>query len=190
MANAVQANFKLPAVDMRVNLYAAHTIPSLYYNAIERALIRALSDVQENAALVLMFSILALILLFTVFCSCTKKRVIEPSTSLEALLTIVTPTSVAWPTDYDALFKHSTSLQSMTIRIRMSNFLHNVGAGTVELRNLNDLPHVFSGQLRAYGWLISLDVDFFLWSSILWWILASQIPGFISRYTIPSIMHQ
>jgi hypothetical protein len=70
----------------------------------------------------------------------------------------------------------------MTIQIRVSNFLRDLIAGTVELRDLDDLPHLFRRQFRAYGWLISLDVDLCLWTSVLRWILVSQLPGYTTRY--------
>lgn len=131
------------------------------------------SGIQINAAFII-FPILTL----TVFCLCTRICLAKPSKSLEALLTILTPTCVAWPADYHVLFKHSTSPHSMTIKICVSHFLRNVSAGAVELKNINDLPYLFCRQLRAYGWLVSFDVDFFLWTSVLRWILVSQIPGF------------
>jgi hypothetical protein len=154
---------------------------------IDSSLILISPDVQENAAFILLLSILVLTFSFSIFYFCSKKRVAESSTSLEALLTIITPTCVAWPTDYDVLFKRSTSSHSMTIRICVSTFLRNVGAGTLELKDLNDFPHLFRCQLRAYGWLVSLDVDFFLWASVLRWILVSQIPRCITKYVFPFI---
>ena len=136
-----------------------------------------LPGIQTTVAF-LIFSILIL----SVCCLCTRICFVKPSTSLEALLTIMTPTCVAWPADYHVLFKHSTSTRSMTIKICVSHFLRNIGAGTVELKNVNDLPHIFCRRLRAYGWLVSFDVDFFLWTAVLRWILVSQIPGCATKY--------
>jgi hypothetical protein len=144
-------------------------------------------DIQWNSALSLL-SILALTLLFTtIFYFCSRKRVTEPSASLEALLAIITPTFVAWPTDYSVFFKRSTSSGSMTIRICVSTFLRNVLAGTVELKDLNDLPRLFRRQLRVYGWLVSFNVDFFLWTSVLRWIMVSQLPGRTSMCVFPFV---
>lgn len=170
---------------MKFNFHEAHTISLYLKRFIDFNLIPIPLDIQRNAALVLMLSILALTLLFTLFCFRTRQLVAEPSTSLEALLTIMTPTCVAWPTDYNVLFKHSTSSHSMTVRVHVSDFLRNVSAGTVELKDINDLPHLFRRQLRAYGWLVSLDVDFLLWTSVLQWILVSQISGYTRKYVFP-----
>lgn len=162
-------------VNLDIEMTAAYTTVAL--RLIDRTHIRF---PLENAIL-LMLSILALTLGSATFYFCSKKRVEEPSTAFEALLSIITPTCVAWPTDYNVLFKASSSRPSMTIRIRVSNFLRNVIAGTIELKDLDDLPYLFRRQLRAYGWLVSLDADFFLRTSVLQWILVSQIPGFITK---------
>ena len=149
---------------------------------LEHTLLRVSRQVQQHAVSILIFSVLAVTLFLTISRFLPKEGIPESPKALQALLTIMTPTCMAWPTDYAAVLNHLSCTRSKTIRIQLSDFLHHVGTGTVEFRSFDDFSHLLRCQLRAYGWLVCLEVDISLRSSVLRWILLSQIPGFTQRY--------
>jgi hypothetical protein len=128
-------------------------------------------------------------LLFLVFCFCLsrarcnyKGHAQETRRGLQALLTVVTPTS-AWATDCSALVVHASSARSKTIKLPLSNLTHAICSGTMELRDSNDLPDLFRKQLRVYGWLVCLDVEMSWWFTVPGWVLSCQFLSFQASNT-------
>ncbi|KAJ7085729.1 hypothetical protein B0H15DRAFT_1023325 [Mycena belliarum] len=89
-----------------------------------------------------------------------RKRPHKQSDSAQALLTVIAPSSVAWPREYAGLVKHCASARSRTIAVSISSLIDNVCDGTVEVRNsAADLPELFSEKLVVYGWHVGLAMD-------------------------------
>lgn len=98
----------------------------------------------------------------------------KPSDSLQALSTVIAPTSVAWPREYARLVDHFTSPRSRTLAISMTSLIASVCDGTVEFRNHADLPELFSEKLVVYGWRVTLVLDT-LWNlEVLRWVVGSH----------------
>ncbi|KAJ6502131.1 hypothetical protein C8R45DRAFT_1190452 [Mycena sanguinolenta] len=114
-----------------------------------------------NASIVLPCFI-ALGLLFVV-AICSSRLAGRPisnhSDYIQALFTVLAPTSVAWPKEYARLVTHSSSSRSKTISVSMTSIISKVCDGSVEIRNYGDLPDLFSETLLVYGWRVSLALD-------------------------------
>lgn len=116
-----------------------------------------------------------------------KKRALTRSQSRQALLAFITPTLVAWPSNYEPLLHHRTCNRSKIIRIQAFLLLSNICSGTIELRDVQDLSYLFCDRLRIYGWSILLEIGFSWRFSVLQWVLISQFPSFSVRHTVLTI---
>ncbi|KAJ7940273.1 hypothetical protein B0H13DRAFT_2260525 [Mycena leptocephala] len=106
-----------------------------------------------NASIILPSFAACLLVLILTFCSSklTARPNTNPSEALQALFTVIAPTSVAWPREYAHLVAHSTSSRSKTISISMTSLINRVCDGAVEIRNFGDLPDLFAENLLVYG---------------------------------------
>jgi hypothetical protein len=106
-----------------------------------------------------------------------KKVLSKAQNPLQALLTILTPTHSAWPLSYSALVQRVSTSGSNTITISLAQLLGDVYLGTLELRDpTNDLPDLFRGGIKAYGWWIRLNVGTSYRIAVLRWLSSSAIP--------------
>ncbi|KAJ7685521.1 hypothetical protein DFH06DRAFT_1463538 [Mycena polygramma] len=120
------------------------------------------------------FAACLLVLILIFWCSKPSKHPkAELSDALQALFTVIAPTSVAWPRDYAHLVTHSTSSRSKTISISMTSLIAKVHDGEVELRNYVDLSDLFSENLVVYGWSFRLTLDTPWNLEVLRWVIGS-----------------
>ncbi|KAF8205781.1 hypothetical protein K438DRAFT_1670024 [Mycena galopus ATCC 62051] len=111
-----------------------------------------------------------------VFCSSrlSGHPISNPSDSIQALFTVIAPTSVAWPREYARLVTYSTSSRSKTISISMASLIGRVCDGAIEIRNYGDLPDLFSENLLVYGWHICLALDAAWNFEVLRWVVGNH----------------
>jgi hypothetical protein len=113
------------------------------------------------------------------------------SESLQALLSVVTPTRSSWPPNYIALVERAGTSRSKTIQLPLSDVYRDISAGRIELRDpKNDLSDLFRKQVQAYGWLIQFYIDIPLWMNVLRWVAASHLPSFKVRVGFPSASYE
>ncbi|KAJ7172137.1 hypothetical protein C8R46DRAFT_1348614 [Mycena filopes] len=132
--------------------------------------------VTKNATIILPVLASFLVLLVIIFSfspSPSPRSSNDHSDPLEALLTIIAPTSVAWPKEYARLLAHNSSSRTRTISISMDNLIVKVCDGAVEVRSYADLPDLFSDKLLVYGWRIAVALD--IWNlEVLRWSIGSH----------------
>lgn len=117
-----------------------------------------------------------LVLLTATSCISRTKHKDSPglSKSLQALSSILTPTCTSWPKDYTGFLVHTTCPKSKTITLPISRLFGEICLGNIEIRDFSDLPCLLKGQIRTYGWNVSLSVDLSMKSAVLRWIAAPQ----------------
>ncbi|KAJ7709482.1 hypothetical protein B0H17DRAFT_1324416 [Mycena rosella] len=98
----------------------------------------------------------------------------KPSESLQALFTVIAPSSVAWPREYASLVKHLASSRARTVAISITSLIDNVCEGNVEVRDYADLPDLFSEKLVVYGWRLSLALDTAWNVEVLRWVIGNH----------------
>ncbi|KAJ6531310.1 hypothetical protein B0H19DRAFT_967011 [Mycena capillaripes] len=128
-----------------------------------------------NALIILPVVAAFLLLSFSILCfsRLSRRPNNKPSDALQALFTVIAPTSVAWPREYASLVTHSISTRSKNISISMSSLIGKVCGGEIEVRNYADLSDLFLGNLVVYGWRVSLALDT-LWNfEVLGWVVGS-----------------
>jgi hypothetical protein len=85
--------------------------------------------------------------------------------SLQALLSVITPTQSGWSQVYSASAVGGRA--SKIIALSFQDLLKDICMGKVELRDpQHDLPEMIRCGVEAYGWRIRLDVD------MIWWLKA------------------
>ncbi|KAJ7047171.1 hypothetical protein C8F04DRAFT_1062903 [Mycena alexandri] len=144
------------------------------------------APVVEKNATIILFAFAAFIVLLAlifVFSSSTHSPNNKPSDALEALLTVLAPTSAAWPKDYAHLVAHNASPRTRTLSISMDSLIAKVYDGTLEVRNYADLPDLFSENLVVYGWRVSLVLETSWNLEVLRWSIGSH---FSWRQVFPS----
>ncbi|KAJ6490594.1 hypothetical protein C8R47DRAFT_1214887 [Mycena vitilis] len=120
------------------------------------------------------FAACLFVLILIFWCSkLSKHPKAELSDALQALFTVIAPTSVAWPREYAHLVTHSTSSRSKTISISMTSLIAKVHGGEVELRDYADLCDLFSENLVVYGWRFRLTLDTPWNLEVLRWVIGS-----------------
>lgn len=122
----------------------------------------------------LCFLVLAVFRLY-LFCSRRSHVVQSARGVLQAMLTIITPTSSIWPPPYPSLAYRAaiqkTQLRT-TLHIPLHTLYYDILRGLVELRNPRDhLPVLFKESLSNVSELsVYLDVDFYWWIKLLVWM--------------------
>ncbi|KAM5532337.1 hypothetical protein V8D89_014016 [Ganoderma adspersum] len=123
---------------------------------------------------ILCFLVLAMFRLYR-YCSRRSHVVQSARGVLQAMLTIITPTSSIWSPPYPSL-AYRAAIQKTHLRTSLHIPLHtlyyDILHGLVELRNPRDhLPVLFKGSLSSVSELsVYLDVDFYWWMKLLVWM--------------------
>lgn len=130
---------------------------------------------QLNPESIILFGcvVCAVLVALIVCLSKRPQRPRKPSESLQALFTVILPTSVAWPRDYARLVDYFTSARSKTIAISMTSLIGAVCDGNIEVRSYTDLPELFSEKLVVYGWRVILALDSSWNLAVLRWVIGS-----------------
>ncbi|KAF8969788.1 hypothetical protein BDZ97DRAFT_1792643 [Flammula alnicola] len=99
--------------------------------------------------------------------------------AIQALSSVFTPTSVAWPIPFTAHFERSSaiasSFQPPCMELDLSELIDHIYAGKLELRNSRDLSYLLRGRLRVYGWNLKLYVDRRWWTKTAKWIASQHL---------------
>ncbi len=106
------------------------------------------------------------------------------------MLTILTPTSSAWPPPYPSLAYRAAIRKTRfrtTLQIPLQTLYFDILHGRVELRNPRDhLPALFKDSLSSVSELsVCLDVDFYWWTKLLAWMGLCDMLTNGKTYRIP-----
>lgn len=122
----------------------------------------------------LCFLVLAVFRLYF-YCSRRSHVVQSAREVLQAMLTVITPTSSIWPPPYPSL-AYRAAIQKTQLRTTLHIPLHtlyfDILRGLVELRNPREhLPALLKESLSGVSDLsVYLDVDFYWWIKLLAWM--------------------
>ncbi|KAF8964006.1 hypothetical protein BDZ97DRAFT_1919245 [Flammula alnicola] len=99
--------------------------------------------------------------------------------AIQALSSVFTPTSVAWPIPFTAHFERSNAMasrfQPRCMELDLSELVDHICAGKLELRDSRDLSYLLRGRLRVYGWNLKLYVDGRWWIKTAKWIASQHL---------------
>ncbi|KAF7311433.1 hypothetical protein MKEN_01045500 [Mycena kentingensis (nom. inval.)] len=109
---------------------------------------------------------------------------IDPREPSQAFISVFSPTSCAWPHDYERVvdYKYSTRVVKSkdrspkiirTISVSLSSILDRISNHEIELRNTEDLVALFLGELDVYGWRFELVFDGSVAYKVLRWTIGS-----------------
>ncbi|KIK81562.1 hypothetical protein PAXRUDRAFT_155829 [Paxillus rubicundulus Ve08.2h10] len=132
-----------------------------------------------------LFLFALLVLLFIVLRSREENRA-RTRTALQAILTLITPTSSLWPARYIELARCAGSLSPPGIFVPLEVILWDIIEGIIEFRDpINDLADLICSEMKVYGFTMSLSIEWKWWiEAFEWWITAKSIPhlaGIIAR---------
>ena len=103
----------------------------------------------------------------------SKRRPILDNETTQALCSVFTPTSVAWPKLCARLYKKTKIMNDSTVRLLeldACELFRHVYSGELEIRDSKDLSLLFRRELRVYGWNININLHRSWWIETIKWI--------------------
>ncbi len=132
-------------------------------------------DNTDEIAWVYSLFLLVIILLFALLKRIrnSKIRPILDTETTQALCSVFTPTSVAWPKLCARLYKKTKIMNNSVVHLLeldACELFRHVYNGELEIRDSKDLSLLFRRELRVYGWNISINLHRSWWIETIKWI--------------------